>query len=231
VNGKASHDYVITDLKMGSALVELREQQIAPPSLMLRGTGISAFDDCMDAIRIGSIERAQEFGRCPNYVSQLARGSGHRFGYAELWVDREPPVRVDEFLLEQTRKVIDRPELIKAMAASQKWYEGIALGSFDGVVKGVDLRGALPEVKLILTAGEKEIDCIFRNVEMDRIREALDRRVRVEGTAHYDGNSGLPRRLEVSSINTVSEPGNFSRWKGAFEPFVAPEWEDDIERE
>jgi hypothetical protein len=231
VNGRATHDYVIIDLKMGSALVELREQEILVPHLIPGTSGVSAFEDCINAIQMGSVERAQIFGRCPNYVSQLANGSGNRFGYAELWVDKEQPLRVDAFLLEQTRKVIEGPQIIERRAAPQKWYKGIAHGAFEGVVKEVDLRGALPEVKLVLTAGEKQIDCIFRNVEMDRIREALDRRVRVEGMAYYDGNSGLPRRLEVGIINIINEPGNFRRWKGTFEPFVAPEWEADVEHE
>src|SRR5207249_2880555 len=178
--------------------------------------------------REGSVERARSFGRCPVYVSQLAKGSGRRFGYAELWTHDESPFRVDEFLLEQTEAVIRPPRYQPQLDTSQRWYKGVAHGAFEGEVKEVDLRGALPEVKLILTAGGKELDCVFRDVDVERIRETLNRRVRVEGTAFYDGSSGLPRRVEVSSIYSVEKPGDFTRWKGSFEAFVPPEWEDDI---
>jgi hypothetical protein len=228
VNGKVKYDYVISDLRIGSALVELREEEIREHGLLESRSGISAFDDCVDAIRQGSVERALSFGRCPVYVSQLAKGSGRRFGYAELWIADESPLRVDEFLLEQTEAVIEGPERRIQPETSRRWYKGITRGAFEGEVKEVDLRGAIPEIKLILSAGGKELDCVFRDVDVERIREALNRRVRVEGTAYYDGRSGLPRRVEVRSVESVVEPGDFTRWRGAFETFVPPEWEDDL---
>jgi hypothetical protein len=231
VNGRVTHDYVISDLKLGSALVELREEEIPKFGLFEKHSGVNAFDDCVEAIREGSIVRARNFGKCAVYVSQLAKGSGHRFGYAELWIDHERPFRVDEFLLEQTEVVIGGPELSSAFDQAQRWYKGIARGTFEGVVKEVDLRGALPEVKLILTAGGKELDCVFCDVDIERIRQALDRRVRVQGTAYYDGRSGLPRRVEVTAIAPIKEPGDFTRWRGTFDPFTAPEWESDFDCE
>jgi len=230
-NGRVTHDYVISNLSLGSALVELREEEIRHSPFFPPASGVSAFDDCVGAIRDGREESIELFGKCPFYVSQLAKGSGNKFGYAELWTDRGSPVRVDEFLFEQAISLLEGPERRLRIEGREHWYKGVAQGRFEGEVKGVDLRGALPEVKLILTAGSKEIDCVFRDVEMERIREALDRRVTVEGTAFYDGRSGLPRRLEVTAINLVQPAGDFTRWKGGFEPFTAPEWESDDERE
>jgi hypothetical protein len=80
----------------------------------------------------------------------------------------------------------------------------------------VDLRGALPEVKLILIAGGKELDSVFRDIDIEHIRGALNRRVRVEGIAFYDGRAGLPSCIEGTSINLINEPGDFTRWRGAF---------------
>jgi len=231
LNGKSRHDYVITDLRMGSAIVELRELRPHPAHLIPPTSGIEAFDICVEAVQIGKVDEAQRFGATPKHIQQLARGSGNKFGYGELWLDRDQPLRVDEFLFEQSRKFIEGPRFDTYLPTRHKWYSGIAHGIFDGVVKGVDLRGALPEVKLVLTAGGRQIDCIFRNVEIEAIRHALDRRVRVEGTAYYDGSSGLPRRLEVNAIHSVAKPRDFTRWRGTFEPFVAPDWDDDLEHE
>ena len=233
VNGRVTHDYVISDLQIGSALVELREEEIKKPDLITKQSSITAFEDCVEAIRQGTVERAQFFGKCPRYVSQLAKGSGYRFGYAELWLEKENPVRVDEFLYEQSTAVAEpfKQFFPVVQEVEPRWYRGMAHGTFEGVVKGVDLRGALPEVKLILAAGGKQIDCIFRGLEIERIREALDRKVRVEGTAFYDGRSGLPRRVEVTRIDLAKPVGDFTRWKGSFEPFSPPEWESDFEHE
>ena len=107
------------------------------------------------------------------------------------------------------------------------WFEGTACGSFDGEVRAVDLRGALPEIKLILSAGGKEIDCVCRNIDIETIRTALNRRVRISGLAIYDGKSGLPRRIEASELEIVQGAPDFARWKGAFEPFEIEPWEED----
>jgi len=228
VNGTVKHDYVISDLQMGSALVELREEDVPKFRRVESRSGVGAFDDCIDAIRRGNVERARTFGKCPVYVAQLAKGAGHRFGYAELWIAYESPLRIDELLLEQTEAVIEGPKYRPQLEVSRQWYKGIAQSTFEGEVKEVNLRGALPEGKLILTAGGIELDCVFREVNIEQIREALDRRVRVGGTAYYDGRSGLPRRIEVTSLNPITEPSDFTRWKGAFEPFEPPDWEEDL---
>jgi hypothetical protein len=112
---------------------------------------------------------------------------------------------------------------------SEEWYKGTAHGEFDGEVRAVDLRGALPELKLILTAGGKQIDCVCRAIDIETIRMALNRRVRMSGAAIYDGTSGLPRRLEVTSISCVPEAGDMSVWKGSFMPFEATDWDDEHE--
>ena len=110
---------------------------------------------------------------------------------------------------------------------TDKWFSGSAFGSFDGEVRAVDLRGSLPEIKLILSAGGKQIDCICRGIDIENIRSALNRRVRISGLAIYDGTSGLPRRLEAREVSLVAPGADFTRWKGAFEPFEALEWEPD----
>jgi hypothetical protein len=232
-NGRVTWDYVISDLRVGSAVVQLQEEQIRPSELIPTQSSVTAFDDCVEAIREGNIERAKAFGKCAAQVAKLAKGSGHRFGYAELWVDQDKPYRIDEFLHEQAATVVEPAKFFPGEyeTVEPRWYRGTTRGRFEGIVKGVDLRGALPEVKLILSAGEKQIDCVFRDVDMERIREALDRKVQIEGTAFYDGRSGLPRRVEVTDIALAPTPGDFTKWRGSFEPFTAPDWESDIERD
>ena len=97
-------------------------------------------------------------------------------------------------------------------------FKGIAYGSFDGVLKVVDLRGDIRRAVLILTAGGKQIECTVNALTVDALKTALDSRVVVYGRAHYGGSSGLPDRLDVTSASPVHAPqgAHLTRWRGAF---------------
>lgn len=232
-NGANNHDYTITGLKIGSAQCTLSEQS-APrftPGMAGR-SGVHLLGNCLSLVGEGNVEASRRYDACLRPLAALARGAGKVFSYAELQVENLPVIRIDNLLAEQV-------ELIEAKALgidvavegpeARSWFTGVALGSFDGTIKQVDLRGQLPQVKLVLTAGNKEIDCILRGQDVQRLRDTLDRRVRIEGRAFYDGKSGMPRRIEVTSITPVKRPGDISRWKGTFEPFQQELWEGDEE--
>ena len=107
------------------------------------------------------------------------------------------------------------------------WYEGVAYGSFDGVLNYVDTRGDVPQIKLTLSAGGKEIDCICKREDIDALGTALSHRVRVHGKCIYVSASPLPMRVEVSSIEPVKQDGDLERWMGAFRPFAIDSWDGD----
>lgn len=228
-NGILTHDYRIAKLKSSTPTVILAEYRRAKHSARLdERSGIQAFDDCVGAIAAGERDRALTFGRCARQVSALARGSEKQFGYGEVWTGAEKVIRIDPFLAERAEAVV-HPEKSKAVTERGKWFKGIAVGSFDGYIKAVDLRGALPQVKLVLSAGQKEIDCILRGAPVAQLKEILDQRVRIEGRALYDGKSGLPRRIEAISVSPIKAAGDFTRWRGAFAAFEPPEWVGDDE--
>lgn len=226
INGVLWHDYSIAKLRSSSPTVILTEQprprfegELQAPS------AIDAYDDCAEAIAVGDHERALRYGKCAAYISSLARGANRKFGYAELWTGRERVIRIDPFLVERAKAIVSPQAPIAQPDAP--WFKGAAHGSFDGTVQVADLRGALPEIRLILSAGGKQIACVCHQDDIEKIRAALNRRVRITGRAIYDGKSGLPRRVEVSDIEILGGEVDFSRWRGAFEPFDLPEWEGD----
>lgn len=233
-NGAQNHDYAITDLKIGSAQVTVAEQ-VAFRYRRGRGgkSGLRALDTCLSLVRDGNAEASRQFDPVLRQLTTLTRGSGKVFSYAELWVEERAPIRIDALLAEQVElveaKALRADMSLQKDEAARRWFEGIALGTFDGEIKQVDLRGSLPQVKLVLTAGRKEIDCVLRQPDIERLRENLDRRVRVSGRAIYDGKSGLPRRIEVMDIMPIKPAGDVRRWKGAFEPFAPEPWEGDDE--
>ncbi|WP_376100820.1 hypothetical protein ACE7GA_26420 (plasmid) [Roseomonas sp. CCTCC AB2023176] len=230
-NGANNHDYTIAALNIGSAEAVLAER--AAPKIFPDGSGrsgLDVFDQCLDAVALGNVASMRRFEPCLKHLGTLARGSGKVFSYAELAVDEKPPVRVDglmEDLVEKASRLWIDLDGGNAAATPPTWFQGFAHGSFDGEIKLVDLRGALPQVKLVLTAGRKEIDCILREPGVQQLRETLNRRVRVSGRVFYDGTSGLPRRIEVMSIEAIADGGDVRRWKNSFEPFTQDLWKGD----
>lgn len=221
-NGVAIHDYVIADLKVSSAAVSV-DEVIASRKAPELGSAVVSFAECVGAITHSDFQKALRFGGTVDKVALLSRGAGEKFSHAELIVDDGEVFRVDEFLERQT-------ELAKRLREDAQRaigrFTGSAEGGFDGEIQEVDLRGARPRVKLILTAGGAQIDCILRGFTLEQIRAALKIRVWVEGEAVYSGETGLPVRLEISKITPIEPAADFRRWKGSFSPFEIEEWED-----
>ena len=213
--GKPTHDYKIEKLKSSSPTAILQETLVRP-GIDFGRSGIAAFEDCVDSVTVGSGERARTFGKCPYYIQSLSTGATKDFSYGEIHVPSRI-VRIDDFLNYQAKAVV-APEKIALLVEDRPLFKGAAHGTFRGELKEVDLRGSLPETKLVLPGG-KEIDCVWAAEDIDIIRDALAKRVRLYGRAIYDGKSGLPRRLEVQSSTVVEPAGDFERWKGSFKPF------------
>jgi hypothetical protein len=228
--GRAVHDYVVAQLSTSTPTALLAERPLPRyrGQIISGHSGIDAFEDCVEAITLGEERRARMYGACANYVSKFSP-----VGYSEIWTGETTVFRVDPFLTQRAKVIINpiadavSPFGQGAPLTRREWFRGVATGSFDGEIKEADLRGALPQIKLILTAGGAEIDCVCRSDNIEDIRATLDRRARVYGRAIYDGSSGLPRRIEVSKIAVVSGSRDLTRWKGAFKPFEIEPWEEN----
>ena len=104
-------------------------------------------------------------------------------------------------------------------APVQPRYQGVAIASFDGVLKLVNLLGQTQRAVLVLTAGGRQIDCGVDSLSVDQLRAALNRRVMAYGRAHYSSDCGLPHRLEVTKADPVKsfEEADLARWRGSFD--------------
>lgn len=231
VNGAPAHDYTIAKLQTSDPTALLREVP-APrfAGMFTPSSGIGAFSDCVEAVKIGS-PKVKEYGKCAAYIESLARPSRKGLAYAAIWPNdenEENAIRLDSFLSARARHVTapTTPSDF-GMDQAEPWFKGAAFGSFEGYLEFVDARGALPQVKLTLSAGGKVIDCICRAEDLETIGASLKKRVRISGRAIYDGTQGLPIRVEATEIAPVSSGSDFSKWRGAFEPFEVQEWGDD----
>jgi hypothetical protein len=229
INGRLVHDYFIASLSTSAPTALLAERPLPrfARQLITGHSGIDAFEECISAISAGDRGRALRYEGCAKQLAKFSSG-----GYSEVWTGNSTVFRVDPFLTERARLIV-KPEIetnghaAPERTTAREWFKGIAAGSFDGEIKAADLRGALPQITIVLTAGGNEIDCICREGDIESIRAALDRRARVYGQAIYDGKSGLPRRIEVSKIEVIGGSKDFTRYKGAFKPFEIETWEDE----
>jgi hypothetical protein len=223
-NGKPTFMYMLTKLENGSAAATIREKQGARNRP--RHSGIALFESTANAIYNGdrNVDHLPE--PLVKQVQKLGKGVATRFSHAEISFSDDVVIRIDDYLLRQTEAAYET--LKSPDGPPDRYYRGIAIGSFDGVLKEIDARGTMLRGKLVLTAGGSEIDCVMNK---ERVREAgnsFDKRVVIDGAAHYDGEKQLPARLDIKSLRVVSDSSNLLRWRGAFKSDVDmnDDWDD-----
>lgn len=210
-NGKQKHVYVIEELAIGSAVARVREKQKG--RAVPEKSAIRTYSRAATAVYTG--ERYVE--RLPvalvSSIDSLSTGAGVQLDHAEVKFD-DGVIRIDDYLKKKTQSAL---KLLRNPSdqSGAKHFRGTAFGSFDGELKMLDHRGELLRAALITTAGRLELDCIVNKELGDTIANSFDRRVRVDGLAHYDGESLLPTRIDVRGIAPVKQDASLRRWRGA----------------
>ncbi len=218
-NGGIRFDYVVSDLKSESAAATLTEVVFSKKRRV--GSGTEALGHAIKAINDLNRKEIQNYYMCIPYIERIARGVSEDFSHTDIRVGEKHCFRVDDFFLKQVRRAQEFLE-----PRNKSYYTGVAIGVFDGTIKEADLRGDTPRLKLILRAGGKEIDCIYRGATSQQIKDILDCRVSVEGRAHYGGESGLPERIEILHHREVKAAPDMLRWRGKFKDLTASDWDD-----
>jgi len=211
LNGSKSHEVIITDLRMGNAMARLCEKPSrgkktpASGSPLLQSALTAASHDDLQIDRF-PIELIKS-------LAPLTEMDSRRVSHGEIGFAGNTVIRLDAHLARRTEQALARASGVPP--DTQRPFEGVAIAVFDGVLREIDSRGGLVRGKLVLTAGGREVDCIFRRDDIPALREHFDRRARVEGMAHYDGSNLLPARLEVVRIEPIIADTEIGRWRGA----------------
>lgn len=211
LNGRKSHDLMITDLKISSAMASVREKvsvkkkrpEFAAPLVAEALNAVYNGDRNLDRFPEGLIRS----------FNVLTKVDSKTLSHGEIDFAGRSVVRIDDYLSRQTKRAIER--VTGVAEEPERHFEGVAIGVFDGVLKELDSRGILVRGKLILTAGGREVECIFQRDDIPTLRESFERRARVEAMAHYNGIDLLPVRLDVKRIDQVSRDADLGKWRGA----------------
>lgn len=211
-NGKVTHHFIITEMRVGSAIFQVREKQAtrgeAPRS------AIPVFEQALQSIYQGDEAVARLPSRLVNSITALSSGADKRFAHGEVG-EGSNIVRLDEFLFRQAVRAKESVEAI-AIATAPEYFNGIAVSSFDGTLQLLDSRGTVLLTKLTLTGSRREIDCVVNKAHIPEYSKFFEKRVRVEGRAHYNRQDPLPERVDAVIISAIQPEPNLLRWRGAF---------------
>jgi hypothetical protein len=212
-NGSRQFHYMITELEIGSASVTVREKR--SKNLVPRGSGIDLLQRTTMAI-YNSDPNVERYPRdLIKSVRRLGSGVAKKFSHAELSFPYDNIIRIDDFLARQAERVVEEGTL-EAATDRVRFFRGTAIGEFEGTLKEIDARGTVLRGKLHLTSGSVEIDCVMHKNKLPEARDSFDRRVYVNGLAHYDEDSALPVRIDVTSIAPVGLNKDLIVWRGRF---------------
>ncbi len=230
LNRHRPHRYLISKLQPGSATVGILEWP-ANPQKPPNVSSVAAVVECADAVYRSNFVVAHRFANLVKSIAEICAGAGEKFSHIDMEAESEPAVRADDFLFGQANRFLLESRLGKRLLQDpekNRLYVGESRESYDGEIKEVDLRGRLARGKLVLSGVHRELDCVFRNVGIDQLREYLDRRVWAEGQAIFDGSSPLPGRFEIDRIRLIGAAGDLTLWRGQLEAAEPPDWDPEF---
>lgn len=221
-NGERRHQFIIGDLRKNTATAQIKERKIKVAAITYSSAGY--FEDAIEEIRRDSQPARLLPLEVVKSVVTLNKGVGRSFEFGEIKVGGDNVIRLDSYLAAQAEKVLSD---IKRMESKPAYFEGMALGSFDGTLRAVDFQQAQKIGVLRLSAGDLPLTCDISRVSLEEITAALEKRAVFYGTARYDGKSGLPKLLEVRRIEVVPKGDGLVRWQAAFKagPSDDQDWE------
>jgi len=224
-NHGTRHQYFIADLKKGSAEVTFEERPLpAFVDAPLRSS-LLEFETCVAAIHHDDMAEARKYNGLVDKVLRVASGAGQRFSYIEIGRRKERGYRADSLFLSQARRMSNDLHVQKAAEKPPRLFRGQSFEGFDGAIKEVDLRSKnSPRCRLVLADGTGELDCEFVGFTIDEIREHLDCRVWAEGAAVYDGESGMPVRLDIRALRKIVPKNHLSKWRGHVDTSKGDDW-------
>ncbi len=212
-NGTLAHEFIVEEMQVSSALVRVREK----PRGKKRGavSCVEAYSAALKAVYDGQAVARRVPADLVATFKGLSVGSDKKFLHGELDFDSTNLIRIDDYLLRQSERALIA-EAPPTKTDRDRFYRGVAMGTFDGFLRVMDSRGQLLRATLVTTAGSKEIDCIVQKDRVEEFAKNFEHRVRIEGTAHYDSESALPIRVDVKAIRPIKPNADLRRWRGAF---------------
>jgi hypothetical protein len=123
---------------------------------------------------------------------------------------------LDDFFCRQVDRV---GQVSDALSRADAWFAGTAITSFEGRLESIDYRGLVWRGQLALAGAAAEIECVFdRSRGEDALNPFGNKTVCVTGRAIYTGDSQLPERIEVLTLEEVDRAAEPIDIQGSLAP-------------
>jgi len=128
------------------------------------------------------------------------------------------------------RRQVDRVGLGEASSPGDGWFAGSVIMSFEGRLQAIDYRGAAWAGRLALPGGETQIDCMFDpSMGEDWVNPFGNKDVSIAGRAIFTGDSNLPERMEVMTIEELPRAAMTIDIRGTLTPASVGDWDNGLD--
>lgn len=186
-------EFFVSHLAMGSNVFGVFEQRrSAEPSL---SPSIDLFKKSARAVYRSEYEKVRDITRVANSLIKVGSAISEKYPCEAQFNGESIPL--DGFFSRQAERLKQRV----FSANHPSFFSGNAVGSFDGRLGNIDYRGATWAGHLMLPGSGVQIECVFdKSQGEDAFNPFGNKRVSITGRAIYTGDSQLPERIEVLTI-------------------------------
>lgn len=148
-------------------------------------------------------------------------------GYAVILQYNDTELPLDAFFCRQVDRV---GRLNEEPPRTDVWFSGTAITSFEGRLEAIDYQGPVWKGSLTLSGGETRLECVFdKSRGEDVLNPFGNKTVCVTGRAIYTGDSQLPERLEVVTIEDRATVTAAVGIKGSLAAAPTADWDGDFD--
>lgn len=187
-------------------------------------SAVEFFRRCAEGIYRSDYQTAVRYPRLTRAFVRIAKALSPEFHVLVKFQDTELPI--DDFFARQVDRVGHKTD----EASAENWFLGSAIMSFEGRLDQIDYRGAVWSGDLMLPAGTTHVECVFDKAQgEDALNPFGNKNVSITGTAIYTGDSQLPERIEVLSIEERPHVGATLDIRGALRLQHSKEEDDALD--
>ncbi|AYD02046.1 hypothetical protein [Neorhizobium sp. NCHU2750] len=220
---KSRSEFFISHLKMGSnefGILEHKRTSGDTPS-----PSIDLFKRCATSVIRNEFDRVDQFPEVAKGLVRIGDKLNPNYAILAQFADMELPI--DGFFAKQTQRYKQH----RKERLAPPYFAGNAIGSFEGVIGNIDYRGAAWTGHIVLPGGAGvQIECVFDKTKgEDSFNPFGNKRVSVTGRAIYTGESQLPERIEVITIQEIHSAKSYLSIQGSLTGKQYLDWDASLE--
>src|SRR5215469_16349647 len=218
-----SSDFLISHLALNPYEFGLLEKRKAFG--LTTPSAIEFFRRCAEGIYRSNYQTVVRHPRLTRAFIRIVKALDPSFHVLAQFSETELPI--DDFFGRQVDRVGMKED---PGSQADNWFLGSAMMSFEGRLDEIDYRGAVWTGDLMLPAGTTHIECVFDKTQgEDALNPFGNKNVCVTGRAIYTGDSQLPERIEVLTIEERSHVSAAIDIRGSLRLATSSDEDNDLD--